>query len=134
MDDRPLLPSILLRISLASAGEDHTIRVWDWHAGVLQRTLVGHTKAVTDVDFDRGGNLLVTGPSRYGISRKFGKSRRHSWALNTPCLMSASYRVINKSSVAVATAQSGYVMWCQGILVMQCSLVCQFANRGSTVT
>lgn len=58
MDDRPLLPSILLRISLASAGEDHTIRVWDWHAGVLQRTLVGHTKAVTDVDFDRGGNLL----------------------------------------------------------------------------
>ena len=43
---------------LVSAGEDSTIRVWDWQAGVLQRTLLGHTRAVNDVQFNREGNLL----------------------------------------------------------------------------
>ncbi|EPT04115.1 hypothetical protein FOMPIDRAFT_136311 [Fomitopsis schrenkii] len=53
---------------LVSAGEDGTIRVWDWHAGVLQRTLLGHTKAVSGIDFDSGGNLLVSCSSDQTIS------------------------------------------------------------------
>lgn len=51
---------------LVSAGEDGTIRVWDWHAGVLQRTLLGHTKAVSGIDFDSGGNLLGALCACYG--------------------------------------------------------------------
>ena len=43
---------------LVSAGEDSIIRIWDWQAGALQRTLLGHTRAVNDVDFNGGGNLL----------------------------------------------------------------------------
>ena len=43
---------------LVSAGEDSIVRVWDWKAGALQRTLMGHTKAVNDLNFNSGGNLL----------------------------------------------------------------------------
>jgi platelet-activating factor acetylhydrolase IB subunit alpha len=43
---------------LASASEDATIKIWDWETGDHERTLKGHTRAVTDVDFDHKGNLL----------------------------------------------------------------------------
>ena len=48
--------------SLASGSEDATIRIWDWELGEHERTLKGHTKAVTDVDFGgpRGGTLLAS--------------------------------------------------------------------------
>ena len=36
---------------LASASEDATVKVWDWEGGELERTVKGHTKAVTDVEF-----------------------------------------------------------------------------------
>ena len=48
--------------SLASGSEDATIRIWDWELGEHERTLKGHTKAVTDLDFGgpRGGTLLAS--------------------------------------------------------------------------
>lgn len=48
--------------SLASGGEDTTIKVWDWELGELERTVKGHTKAVLDVDYGgpRGGTLLAS--------------------------------------------------------------------------
>ncbi|KAK2005278.1 WD40 repeat-like protein [Colletotrichum eremochloae] len=36
---------------LASGSEDCNVKVWDWEMGELEKTVKGHTKAVTDVDF-----------------------------------------------------------------------------------
>ncbi|KAL1870792.1 hypothetical protein VTK73DRAFT_2516 [Phialemonium thermophilum] len=48
--------------SLASGSEDYTIKIWDWELGELERTIKGHTKTVTDLDFGgpRGGTLLAS--------------------------------------------------------------------------
>ncbi|TQN64267.1 Nuclear distribution protein PAC1 [Colletotrichum shisoi] len=48
--------------ALASGSEDCTIKIWDWELGELEKTIKGHTKAVTDVDFGgpRGATLLAS--------------------------------------------------------------------------
>jgi len=48
--------------SLASGSEDCTIKIWDWELGELERTLKGHTRAVTDLDFGgpKGRTLLAS--------------------------------------------------------------------------
>lgn len=43
---------------LASASEDSTVKIWDWESGEFERTVKGHTKSVSDVDFDPKGNIL----------------------------------------------------------------------------
>lgn len=43
---------------LASASEDSSVKIWDWESGDFERTVKGHTKAVTDVDFDAKGNAM----------------------------------------------------------------------------
>ena len=43
---------------LASASGDATVKIWDWEAGELERTLKAHTRAVTDCDFDGSGRIL----------------------------------------------------------------------------
>ena len=43
---------------LASASEDATVKIWDWEGGEFERTVKGHTKAVTDVEYDPKGNLM----------------------------------------------------------------------------
>ncbi|KAG8877384.1 protein with putative role during mitosis [Tulasnella sp. 331] len=45
---------------VASASDDTTVKLWDWETGEFERTLKGHTKAVSDVDFDAKGDLLGT--------------------------------------------------------------------------
>ncbi|KAK1973210.1 WD40-repeat-containing domain protein [Colletotrichum cereale] len=45
----PFTPSF--QSVLASGSEDCTIKVWGWELGELEKTIKGHTKAVTDVDF-----------------------------------------------------------------------------------
>ena len=48
--------------SLASGSADCTIKIWDWELGELERTLKGHTKAVSDLDFggQKGSTLLAS--------------------------------------------------------------------------
>ena len=46
--------------SLASAGADRTVRIWDVAKGVLHRTLAGHGTDVTAVSYGAGGTLLAT--------------------------------------------------------------------------
>ena len=43
---------------LASASEDASVKIWDWEGGEFERTVKGHTKAVTDVDYSPKGNLM----------------------------------------------------------------------------
>ena len=43
---------------IATAANDATIKIWDWETGELEKTLKGHTKTVTDCQYDsRGANL-----------------------------------------------------------------------------
>ncbi|EEP82812.1 nuclear migration protein nudF [Uncinocarpus reesii 1704] len=48
--------------SLASGSEDYSIKIWDWELGELERTLKGHTRTVTGLDFggQKGRTLLAS--------------------------------------------------------------------------
>lgn len=43
---------------LVTASEDATLKTWDWESGEYEQTLKGHTKAVSDCNFDSKGNFL----------------------------------------------------------------------------
>jgi platelet-activating factor acetylhydrolase IB subunit alpha len=43
---------------IASSSEDTTVKIWDWESGELERTVKGHTKGVTDVDFSPNGDIM----------------------------------------------------------------------------
>lgn len=44
--------------TLVTASDDATLKVWEWESGELEKTLKGHTKSVTDCDFDSKGKTL----------------------------------------------------------------------------
>lgn len=48
--------------SIATGSDDYTIKVWDWEEGSLERTIKGHTRAVTDLDYGgpKGSVLLAS--------------------------------------------------------------------------
>ncbi|KAL2864125.1 WD40 repeat domain-containing protein [Aspergillus lucknowensis] len=48
--------------SLASGSDDYTIKIWDWELGELERTLKGHVRAVSGLDFggQKGNTLLAS--------------------------------------------------------------------------
>src|SRR5262245_14818989 len=52
---------------LASAGSDHTIKLWDTLQGLLIRTLVGHSDKVRCVAFSPDGKSLVSGSNDHTI-------------------------------------------------------------------
>jgi platelet-activating factor acetylhydrolase IB subunit alpha len=45
-------------LSLTSASEDGTVKIWDSETGEFIQTVKGHIRAVTDVIFNRDGSLL----------------------------------------------------------------------------
>ncbi|RJE18462.1 hypothetical protein PHISCL_09206 [Aspergillus sclerotialis] len=48
--------------SLASGSDNSTIKIWDWELGELERTLKGHTRPVSSLDFGgpKGHTLLAS--------------------------------------------------------------------------
>lgn len=44
--------------AIASASEDCTLKVWDWERGELEKTLTGHTRLITDCQYDSHGKNL----------------------------------------------------------------------------
>lgn len=52
---------------LASAGEDGSIKLWDFESGSYQGSLKGHTGAVNDVAFDPNGSLLASASSDFTV-------------------------------------------------------------------
>jgi WD40 repeat protein len=48
-------------LTLASAGRDHTVRLWDPLTGQEQLTLTGHQAEVHGIAFSRDGTILATG-------------------------------------------------------------------------
>jgi WD40 repeat protein len=46
---------------LATASDDHTIKLWDWRAGRLLHTLAGHGAEVASVAFSPDGRTLASG-------------------------------------------------------------------------
>ncbi|KAL4910162.1 nuclear distribution protein nudF [Aspergillus multicolor] len=48
--------------SLASGSEDCTIKIWDWELGEIERTLKGHTRGVSGLDYggQKGNTILAS--------------------------------------------------------------------------
>jgi serine/threonine protein kinase len=46
--------------SLATACQDHAVRIWDWNTGQLLRELIGHHKCVWSVAFSPDGRTLAS--------------------------------------------------------------------------
>lgn len=48
--------------SLASGSEDCTIKIWDWELGEIERTLKGHIRSVSGLDYggQKGNTLLAS--------------------------------------------------------------------------
>ncbi|KAK9477118.1 WD40-repeat-containing domain protein [Lipomyces japonicus] len=55
---------------LASGSEDQTVKIWDWEVGELERTLKGHTKSVTDVDYGGHGTAVMLASSSADLTIK----------------------------------------------------------------
>jgi serine/threonine protein kinase len=60
--------------TLASASEDHTIRLWDDRSGAALQTLEGHTNSVRAVAFSPDGKTLASASDDYTIRLWDGRS------------------------------------------------------------
>jgi transcription initiation factor TFIID subunit 5 len=47
--------------TMASAGVDKVIRLWDMGTGRIIKTMSGHTNSIHSLEFSRNGSLLASG-------------------------------------------------------------------------
>lgn len=53
--------------TVASVGEDASIKLWDFESGKYEGSLKGHTETINDLAFDPNGQLLATCSSDFSI-------------------------------------------------------------------
>ena len=53
--------------TIGSAGEDASIKLWDFETGLQEQTLKGHTKSINSLSFESSGNFLATASSDLSI-------------------------------------------------------------------
>lgn len=53
--------------TVASGGNDNTIRLWDVEAGEIKRTLTGHTGSVRNVAYSPDGSILASGSDDHTV-------------------------------------------------------------------
>lgn len=46
--------------TLASASDDASIKLWDYEAGEIDKTLKGHTSKINDIVFNKQGTVLAS--------------------------------------------------------------------------
>jgi len=46
--------------TIATSGEDGTVKIWEWETGEFLQTLKGHTSGVQDVSYSGSGHLLAS--------------------------------------------------------------------------
>ncbi|KAJ3359679.1 protein with putative role during mitosis, partial [Kappamyces sp. JEL0680] len=54
-------------LRLASGSDDASIKIWDLETGAFEKTLKGHTRAVTALAFDRSGGHLLSSSADLSI-------------------------------------------------------------------
>lgn len=95
---------------LATASWDGTIKVWDSNTMTLKNTFVGHTNAVTSLDFAQRSHYLASGGKDGNImlwnvnEGSFLKHKEHTASINQVLFSPVKYWI-------VAATDNGVLVW-----------------------
>ena len=76
--------------TLASEGEDNTVRVWDTETGEQKHTLAGHTSGVAGIAFSPDGATLASGSGDGRVRLWDTETGEHKGTLTTGGLKDTS--------------------------------------------
>lgn len=90
--------------TLASAGTDKVVRLWDAEAGWLRRTLEGHSKNVSSIAWSPDGHTLASGGEDRAVRLWDARTGRliiiiegHTDAVNSIAISPSGYLLASKS-------------------------------------
>jgi WD40 repeat protein len=98
---------------LASASDDHTLRLWNPHTGGLLKTLHGHLEDVTGCDFDGEGTRLASVSSEGGVKVWDVASGRCLCSLQVDGALAACSWAQEPGILAAVGARGAYFFRCR---------------------